>query len=83
MKSVSELFKKLNIIPPKRKYTYTMVNKKEIPLWLYRQEQNKWKRSMKQFKKSLNKYRTGSIREYEGDGYFTKPVYTFEGEQYS
>jgi hypothetical protein len=82
MKSVIELYNKLGIHPPKRKYTYTMVNKKEIPAWLYRQEQGKWKQQVKEFKRSLNKYRTGSEKEWEGDGYFVKPVYTYEGEKY-
>lgn len=82
MRPLSELFQKLGVAPPKRKYTYTMVNRKEIPLWMYRQEQAKWKRSVKEFKKSLNKYKTGSTKQWEGDGYFTKPVYTYEGQQY-
>jgi hypothetical protein len=83
MKSITELYNKLGISPPKRKYTYTMVNQKEIPAWLYRHEQAKWKISVKEFKKKLNKYRTGSRKEWEGDGYFVKPVYTHEGVQYS
>jgi len=40
------------------------------------------KRAIKDFKKSLNKYRTGSEKEWEGDGYFIKPVYTYDGEKY-
>lgn len=82
MKPLSELLHKLNMKPPVRKYNYTMVNRKEIPLWLYRQEQTKWKQAMKEFKKHLNKYRTGSEKEWEGDGYFIKPVYTYEGQKY-
>jgi len=83
MRSVTELYNKLGIKPPKRQYTYTMVNQKQIPAWLYRQEQAKWKRSIKEFKKQLNKYKTGSTREWEGSGYFNKPVYTYQGVQYS
>jgi len=82
MRSITELYNKLGIQPPKRRYTYTMVNRKEIPEWKYRQEQSKWKLAIKEFKKSLNKYRTGSEREWDGGGYFIKPIYTYEGEKY-
>lgn len=35
-----------------------------------------------QRRKVLNKYRVGSFKEYEGDGYFKKNLYLYNGEYY-
>ena len=83
MRPISELYQKLGVQPPKRKFTYTMVNRKQITRLEYLREQAKWKKAMKEFKKSISKYRTGSDNEKEGDGYFKVAVYTYQGIKYS
>jgi hypothetical protein len=77
--SLSVLMDKLGIVLPKRRITMTMVNKKKITLKEYQRAQNKWKHECREQLKKLHPYYVGTYKDWEGDGYFTKPVYYYEG----
>jgi hypothetical protein len=38
---------------------------------------------IKERKEFLKPYHAGSYRDYEGDGYFTKPLYLYDGKYYA
>lgn len=44
-----------------------------------KQAQERWQ---KLFDRAMKPYRVGSFRDWDGDGYFTRPLYLYEGKYY-
>ena len=78
MKLLTELLSQLNL--PKLHPIKRGMSRTNRSLMYKLQAEN---RKIKKERKSiLSKYRIGSYREYEGDGYFIKGIYEYRGEQY-
>lgn len=72
---------KLDYLPPKPSYKDVKKGKiTGIEFQKLMDERNEIKKERKHY---LRQFQVGSYRDYEGDGYFNKPLYLYEGKYYA